>query len=65
MDELQRKINVIGWLTDYQGNISQGKNRVLVELTNLKRMTKFLISSTSHALMLKKLDDFLIDKVRI
>jgi hypothetical protein len=65
MDELQSKINVIGWLTDYKGTIIAESKRIIVELNNKKRLNKWFLTAKSTADMLTKLDGFINTKVRV
>jgi hypothetical protein len=65
MDELQRKINVIHWLTDYKGIIIKESKRVMVELIHQSNFNKWFLTAKSTTDMLTKLDNFITKKVRV
>jgi hypothetical protein len=65
MDELQRKMTVIHWLTDYNGTIIAESRRILVELKHQTKLSSWFITARNSADMLAKLDGFITNKVRV
>lgn len=65
MDEIQNKLNVISWLTDYKANILNDSQRLLVELNHSSQLKKWFITAKNPNAMLKKLDVFINNRVAI